>query len=148
MPNTEEMLTSQATPSLLACCLQVRQRGAAAFDDAGEVDRHDPVEIVARAIGKGRDNGQPGVVDDAIEPPEFGRGAIDPADERLGIGDIERGDAGRAVAEQALGFRQARRVAVCQCQNGALFGEIQRQRPADAAAGAGYRDHLVVERVV
>ncbi len=91
--------------------------------------------------------GDPGIVDDDVEPAEFGDGA---RDHRIDAGDIAAigldrdcpPGIGRRVGRGAL---RRGEIDIGRRDGGARLGHRQRRRPPDPGPGAGHQHDLILQ---
>ncbi len=129
---------------------QVRQELLGAVHDAPEVDAHDPVHVGVLEVLEVAGQRDAGVVDDDVDPAELLDHRQCVRRERVAVGDVEVVGADLAstrALDQRDGLGQPGVVDVGEREQRAAPGQVERERAADAGAGSGDHDDLVVERL-
>ena len=124
----------------LALFRQMRQERARAVHHAPEIDVDQPLHLRLVDLVEGAKQGDAGIVDDDVERGVGGDGRVREFLDLGGLADIDA--VGRDLARACLGDLGGDRlqpglVAVGQRQVAAARGQLQRERAADAAGGAG-----------
>src|SRR3954467_12877034 len=109
-------------------------------EDRADVDRELSVELVETEGLDIAEDGNPGVVDEHVEPAELGYRIVDRLRHLLGVGAVGldrhgRSAVGRHFGDQLLGL--SRGPAVCEGDGGAVGGEASDDFGTDAAGRAG-----------
>jgi hypothetical protein len=127
---------------------QVRQELLGAVHDTPEVDADDPVHVLVVEVDDVTGERDARVVDDHVDPSELlgHRGGV--RRERGPVGDVElvcaHGLGARGLGE-GPGLGETGLVDVGQREVRAAAGEVQREGAADAGAGTGDDDDLVIQ---
>jgi hypothetical protein len=87
---------------------------------------------------------EPGAVEERVDPPEALHGGAHHRAARLEVAhvDEEGGDVAAACGELGQGAREARAIAVGQCEPHSLAREASGERTAEAAGRAGGERHV------
>ena len=133
----------------LAAGFDMRQEGLGAVDHAPEVDVHDPLVVGVVIAFHGAALGHAGIVEDRVDPAEFGYHLVCPGMYGLTVGDVDQGfaDLHTELARLGSGFRQALGIHIGERQLATLTGQTEGQGAADAGTCAGDGGYLVFKRL-
>ena len=125
----------------LALLRKMRQERAGAVHHAPEIDVDQPLHLRLVDLVEGAEQCDAGIVDDDVERGVGGNGRVREFLDLGGLADIDA--VGRDLARAALAdlggdLLQPGLVAVGERQVAAARGQLQRERAADAAGGAGH----------
>jgi hypothetical protein len=126
----------------------VGERGVGDVQRALHVEGHHPLPLADRRVERWPEQHDSGIVDDGVEPAQFGNGLLDRGHRLLPHGYVgrqhERGPA--LVADRRRQFGQAVPTARHQGDGRSVGREPSRGRGANPAAGSGDEGDRVLER--
>jgi hypothetical protein len=110
-----------------------REEGAGEQHRRLEVDPHRPLHVLLAEVGEPAGPGKAGIGDEHIDPAGVGGELLG----RARLGQVRRHDAVIAVGELRRQRLECLRLASAQQQRCPALGQSRRDRPAEAAGGAG-----------